>query len=156
MALTPDCRRRLVNNHKKTREITVELISDQLHRNKIMFRISVLLPHGCKLILRQMGLLALICIVFSYCIPAFAVDDVYMFPYFKDPDGTDGLHLAYSLDGLSFHAVNGDVSVTGPMAGATTRDPCINLGPDGKFRIVHTTLPWDVTTQICYGQSDDL
>src|SRR3989304_2787337 len=87
---------------------------------------------------------------------ALAVDEVYMFSYFKDPDGTDGLHLAYSLDGYSYHAFNGDVAITGPMIGTTTRDPCINLGPDGKFHLVHTTEPWQVNTKIVHGESTDL
>ena len=74
-----------------------------------------------------------------------AVDEVYMFSYFRDPDGVDGMHLAYSLDGLSYHAVNGDVAVTmpgkGPDGTTTTimRDPHISQGPDGIFHLTYTT-----------------
>ena len=37
-----------------------------------------------------------------------AIDNVYMFSYFQETNGYNGLHLAYSLDGLSYHAVNGE------------------------------------------------
>ena len=85
-----------------------------------------------------------------------AADDVYMFSYFRDPDGTSGMYFAYSLDGMSYHAVNGDVAVTGPMAGTTMRDVHIIYGQDNKFHLTHTTEPWTVNTKICYGESDDL
>ncbi|MBP7937709.1 MAG: autotransporter-associated beta strand repeat-containing protein [Phycisphaerae bacterium] len=114
---------------------------------------------GCRshrqYIRRAIAVAVVVCAILPPA-PAPGAEDVYIFSYFRDPDGTDGMHLAYSLDGYNYHAVNGDIAVTGPMMGTTTRDPCINLGPDGKFRLVHTTLPWDVTTQICYGESDDL
>lgn len=104
--------------------------------------------------------LAIAAVAMAYLIlpPAWApaAENIYVFSFFRDPDGVDGMHLAYSVDGYDYHAVNGDIAVTGPMMGTTTRDACINLGPDGKYRVVHTTLPWDVTTQICYGESDDL
>lgn len=80
-----------------------------------------------------------------FCEHAMAVDEVYMFSYFRDPDGVDGMHLAYSLDGLSYHAVNGDVAVTmpgkGPDGTTTTimRDPHISQGPDGIFHLTYTT-----------------
>ncbi|MGD0518244.1 MAG: autotransporter-associated beta strand repeat-containing protein [Thermoguttaceae bacterium] len=87
---------------------------------------------------------------------AFAADDVYMFSYFRDPDGTSGMYYAYSLDGISYHAVNGDVAITGPMAGTTMRDVHIIYGQDGMFHLTHTTEPWTVNTKICYGESADL
>ncbi len=94
-----------------------------------------------------------------FCEFSFAEQPVYLFSYFSDSpngDGNDGLHLAYSLDGLSYHALNGNTAVTGPMVGSTTRDPNLYYGSDGVFRLVHTTLPWSVNTQIAYGQSTDL
>ncbi len=57
---------------------------------------------------------------------------------------------------MSYHAVNGDVAVTGPMAGTTMRDTHIIYGPDGMFHLTHTTEPWTVNTKICYGESADL
>ena len=110
----------------------------------------------CKSLIPGIAVVSALLILALLSEVAMAIDNVYMFSYFKDPDGTDGLHLAYSLDGLSFHAVNGDVAITGPMAGTTTRDPCIYVGPDGKFRVVHTTEPWNVNTKIAYGESSDL
>jgi autotransporter-associated beta strand protein len=89
----------------------------------------------------------------------FAEQNVYLFSYFSDTpnsDGNDGLHLAYSFDGLSYHALNSNIAITGPMVGTTTRDPYLYYGSDGVFRFVHTTLPWNVNTQIAYGQSTDL
>lgn len=102
------------------------------------------------------AILLAVCAIFLGSEVAFAAD-VYMFSYFKNAnDGSDGLHLAYSLDGLSYHAVNGDAAVTGPMAGTTTRDPYTFLGADGKYRCLHTTEPWSVNSKICYGESTDL
>jgi sucrose-6-phosphate hydrolase SacC (GH32 family) len=98
-----------------------------------------------------------LCAIFVGSEIAFAADAVYMFSYFKNAnDGSDGLHLAYSLDGLSYHAVNGEAAVIGPMAGTTTRDPYVFLGPDGKYRCLHTTEPWSLNSKICYGESTDL
>ena len=54
---------------------------------------------------------------------SFADQNVYLFSYFSDTpysDGNDGLHLAYSLDGLSYHALDGNAAVTPPMVGTTT------------------------------------
>ncbi len=83
------------------------------------------------------------------CMPAAADDTVYMFSYFNEPDGTDGLHLAYSLDGLSYHAVNNDTAIT-PPSGTLMRDPNIIYGPDNKFHLLYTTS-WTGAT---FGYSD--
>ena len=94
-----------------------------------------------------------------FCKIAFAEQTVHLFSYFSDTpnsDGNDGLRLAYSLDGLSYHALNGNVAVTGPMVGTTTRDPYLYYGSDGVFRLVHTTVPWSTNTTIAYGESTDL
>ena len=94
-----------------------------------------------------------------FCEIAVAEQTVYLFSYFSDTpnsDGNDGLRLAYSLDGLSYHALNGNVAVTGPMVGTTTRDPYLYYGSDGVFRLVHTTVPWSTNTTIAYGESTDL
>ncbi len=117
-------------------------------------KLSAALP-GCKLFPAGMTFLALIGSAL-FCEPAAADDTVYMFSYFRDPDGTSGMYFAYSLDGMSYHAVNGDLAVTGPMAGTTMRDVHIIYGQDGKFHLTHTTEPWTVNTKICYGESSDL
>src|SRR6476619_7546736 len=64
---------------------------------------------------------------------------VYVFSYFKN-NGQDGLHLAYSKDGLNWTALNNDESVLKPEVGKEKlmRDPCIIRGVDGLFHMVWT------------------
>jgi hypothetical protein len=55
-------------------------------------------------------------------------------------NGEDGLHLAYSRDGLQWTALRGDKSFLKPkVGGKLMRDPCIIQGPDGLFHMVWTT-----------------
>jgi hypothetical protein len=63
----------------------------------------------------------------------------YVFSYFKG-NGEDGLHLAYSEDGLAWRALNGDSAVFKPTVGKEklTRDPSIVRGPDGVYHMVWT------------------
>lgn len=74
----------------------------------------------------------------------------FLFSYFTR-NGEDGLHLAYSRDGISWSPLNqGQAVVTPAVTGAgrgwqewnTTaalmRDPCILRGPDGVFHMVWT------------------
>jgi hypothetical protein len=65
---------------------------------------------------------------------------VYLFSYFVD-NGQDGLHFAYSRDGLKWEALNGARSFLTPTVGKDRlmRDPCIIQGPDGTFHMVFTT-----------------
>lgn len=65
---------------------------------------------------------------------------VYLFSYFKG-NGEDGLHLAYSYDGLTWRALNDDRPLLRPAVGKDKlmRDPQIALGPDGLFRMVWTS-----------------
>lgn len=80
---------------------------------------------------------------------------VYMFSYFKN-NGQDGLHLAYSLDGYKWQALNNDSSFLKPLVGTDKlmRDPCIIKGADGKFHMVWT-LSWK-ERGIGYASSADL
>lgn len=66
-------------------------------------------------------------------------DSVYLFSYFKG-NGEDGLHLAYSEDGLQWKALNNDQSFLTPKVGKDKlmRDPCIIQGPNGTFHMVWT------------------
>jgi hypothetical protein len=68
-----------------------------------------------------------------------AADDRYVFSYFKG-NGEDGLHLAYSEDGLKWRALNGDSAFFRPTVGKEklTRDPSIVRGPDGTYHMVWT------------------
>lgn len=64
----------------------------------------------------------------------------YLFAYFKN-NGEDGLHLAYSRDGLKWRPLNEDKPYLTPLVGSQKlmRDPCILQGPDGVFHMVWTT-----------------
>jgi len=63
----------------------------------------------------------------------------YLFSSFRG-NGEDGLHLAYSRDGLTWTALKDDKSFLKPMIGGKLmRDPCIIQGPDGIFHMVWTT-----------------
>src|SRR5215475_751246 len=64
----------------------------------------------------------------------------YLFAYFKN-NGEDGLHLAYSHDGLKWKVLNEDKPYLTPAVGGEKlmRDPCVIHGPDGVFHMVWTT-----------------
>jgi len=81
--------------------------------------------------------------------------DVYLFSYFKK-NGQDGLHLAYSLDGLKWKALKNDSSFLHPKISndKLMRDPCIIQGNDGKFHMVWT-VSW-TAKGIGYASSNDL
>ncbi|MCH7409353.1 glycoside hydrolase family 43 protein [Belliella sp. DSM 111904] len=81
--------------------------------------------------------------------------EVYMFSYFMG-NGEDGLHLAYSLDGLTWEALNDGRSVLSPTAGEDKlmRDPCIIKGGDGNYHMVWT-VSW-TEKSLGYATSQDL
>jgi len=81
--------------------------------------------------------------------------EVFLFSYFIN-NGEDGLHLAYSEDGLKWKALNDNRSFLKPMVGEDKlmRDPCIIKGGDGKFHMVWT-VSWN-ERGIGYASSDDL
>ncbi len=82
-------------------------------------------------------------------------DNVYLFSYFKG-NGEDGLHLAYSHDGLKWQALKNDKSFLTPNIGKDKlmRDPSICQGPDGTYHMVWTSGWWDRI--IGYASSKDL
>ena len=82
-------------------------------------------------------------------------NNTYMFSYFTGR-GEDGLHLAYSYDGLTWNALNNGFSYLSPAIGKDSlmRDPCIMYGKDGLFHMVWTTGWWD--KYIGYASSKDL
>ena len=82
-------------------------------------------------------------------------NEVYMFSYFMG-NGEDGLHLAFSNDGLKWEALNNNKSYLTPTVGddKLMRDPCIIMGPDGKFHMVWT-VSWK-EKGIGYASSVDL
>ncbi len=79
----------------------------------------------------------------------------YLFSYFNN-NGKDGLHLAYSMDGLKWEALNNDKSLLAPVVGKDSlmRDPSVAQGKDGTFHMVWTTSWWD--KGIGYASSKDL
>jgi hypothetical protein len=84
-----------------------------------------------------------------------AQDEVFLFSYFID-NGQDGLHLAYSTDGLTWTPLNNGKSFLAPTVGKDKlmRDPFILHGKDGLFHMVWTSDWWD--KQIGYAESPDL
>lgn len=80
--------------------------------------------------------------------------DVYMFSYFRGEK--DGLHLAYSYDGLEWTALNKNQSLLKPEVGddRLMRDPSIVQGKDGTFHMVWTSS-WNDRI-IGYASSPDL
>ncbi len=80
--------------------------------------------------------------------------DVYLFSYFRGEK--DGLHLAYSYDGKTWTALNGNQSILKPTVGddRLMRDPSIVQGPDGTFHMVWTSSWHDRI--IGYASSKDL
>lgn len=83
-----------------------------------------------------------------------APEKCYLFSYFLG-NGEDGLHLAWSADGLKWQALkDGKSFLTPEVGGRLMRDPCVTTGPDGTFHIVWTD-GWQSTT-IGYASSKDL
>lgn len=84
-----------------------------------------------------------------------AQQEVYLFSYFVD-NGQDGLHLAYSTDGLKWSTLNDGKSYLEPTVGKDKlmRDPFILQGKDGLFHMVWTSGWWD--KEIGYAESKDL
>ena len=81
--------------------------------------------------------------------------EAYLFTYFKG-NGEDGLHLAYSVDGLIWNTLKGGKSLLKPLVGRNKlmRDPQIVAGPDGLFHMVWTSS-WNDPV-IGYATSRDL
>lgn len=85
----------------------------------------------------------------------FAGNTAYLFSYFIN-DSRDGLHLAYSLDGLTWTPLNHGKSFLIPTVGKDRlmRDPSICQAPDGTFHMVWTSSWTDRI--IGYASSPDL
>ncbi|NHE55200.1 glycoside hydrolase family 43 protein [Cyclobacterium plantarum] len=84
-----------------------------------------------------------------------AKEEVYLFSYFTG-NGEDGLHLAYSVDGYHFKALEEGEPILTPTAGGDKlmRDPCIIQDEDGRFHMVWT-VSWN-EKGLGYAFSDDL
>lgn len=90
----------------------------------------------------------------SSCPPQKPEEAVFLFSYFTGR-GEDGLHFAYSEDGLTWKAVK-DSSYLKPQLGKEKlmRDPNITLGKDGNYHMVWT-VGWN-EKGIGYAHSKDL
>jgi len=97
----------------------------------------------------------LLMLLFPVAVTAQSNDSVYLFTYFKN-NGQDGLHLAYSFDGLQWKALKNDSSFLKPVVSKDKlmRDPCIIRGADGLFHMVWT-VSWN-DKGIGYASSADL
>ena len=84
-----------------------------------------------------------------------AKSELLLFSYFKG-NGEDGLHLAWSDDGLNWKALKNDKAFLAPQVGKEKlmRDPSIQLGPDGVFHMVWS-CSWN-DHGIGYADSKDL
>jgi hypothetical protein len=82
-------------------------------------------------------------------------EKAFLVTYFKG-NGEDGLHLAFSTDGLHFTAINNDKSFLSPKVGISKlmRDPCLIQTGDGIFHMVWTA-GW-TEKGIGYASSGDL
>jgi len=99
-------------------------------------------------------LLFLISLLTGFSCLAQQQDSIYLFCYFKG--NGDGLHYAYSDDGLKWKAMFSDSIVLKPTVSKDRlfRDPCIVRGGDGKFHMVWT-VSW-ADRGIGYASSTDL
>jgi hypothetical protein len=81
--------------------------------------------------------------------------NIYLFSNFTG-NGEDGLHLAWSMDGVQFQSLFENRSILKPEAGQDKlmRDPFVIRGGDGKFHMVWT-VSWN-ERGIGYAWSDDL
>ena len=100
-------------------------------------------------------LLIWLVLCFGTLMATFANGKAYLFSYFIN-DSSDGLHLAYSYDGLNWTALNGGKSYLTPDVGKDKlmRDPSICQSPDGTFHMVWTSS-WSDRI-IGYASSRDL
>jgi beta-xylosidase len=96
-----------------------------------------------------------ILLFFLFSIAASAQNEVYLFSYFTQ-NGQDGLHFAYSYDGLKWDSLDNGKSFLTPSVGKDKlmRDPCIVQSEDGTFHLVWTSGWWDRV--IGYASSKDL
>ncbi len=87
---------------------------------------------------------------------ALASDPLYLFAYFEN-NKTDGLHLAWSADGMHWKSLNNGKPVFVPQDSTSNiifRDPSIALAPDSTFHLVWTSMGH--SRSMGYASSKDL
>jgi beta-galactosidase len=97
----------------------------------------------------------LFCLLLLFAFSAKAQKESYLFSYFVG-NGEDGLHFAYSNDGLTWQTLKGGHSFLQPAVGKDKlmRDPCIYQDKNGTFHMVWTSGWKDKI--IGYASSKDL
>ncbi len=105
--------------------------------------------------MKRYFMLCLSMLLVGICIAQTSTSPVYLFSYFK-ANGEDGLHLAYSYNGMDWTTLKKDSSFLKPMVAKDKlmRDPCIIRGADGLFHMVWT-VSWK-DRGIGYASSKDL
>ena len=96
----------------------------------------------------------LVLFAFAPAVAAEKPDTACLFTYFIG-NGEDGLHLAWSRDGLTWEALGGGKSYLAPTVGNSKlmRDPCVAIGPDGVYHMVWTSGWWE--NNIGYASTKD-
>ena len=115
-------------------------------------------PRPVATLLQRLGLL--LAVWLSVLLPARAADtnDVYLYTFFREPNGQNGLQLATSTDGLKWtelKAPDGSGFLKPQVGGQLMRDPSLQRGPDGVFHLVWTTS-WARPPVFGYASSTDL
>lgn len=102
--------------------------------------------------MKKITIALLVLIGLSSCVSK--KNEAYLFTSFREP-ATDGLHLAYSVDGYHWNGLEG--SFLKPEIGASKimRDPSITKGADGTYHMVWTT-DWKGGNGFGYANSKDL
>lgn len=102
--------------------------------------------------MKKITIALLVLIGLSSCVSK--KSEAYLFTSFREP-ATDGLHLAYSVDGYHWNGLEG--SFLKPEIGASKimRDPSITKGADGTYHMVWTT-DWKGGNGFGYANSKDL
>ncbi|MEN6493295.1 MAG: glycoside hydrolase family 43 protein [Thermoguttaceae bacterium] len=73
--------------------------------------------------------------------PAQPAGRVFLFTFFREPNGNDGLHLAWSRDGYRWEELGPaqHTWIRPTLGHKCMRDPSLHQGPDGTFHLVWTT-----------------
>lgn len=109
-------------------------------------------------VLRRLPLLLAVWLLTVIQSPAADTNNVYLYTFFREPNGQNGLQLATSTDGLKWtelKAPNGSGFLKPKVGGQLMRDPSLQRGPDGVFHMVWTTS-WGRPPVFGYASSTDL
>ncbi len=115
---------------------------------------------ACRTAIRHSSFVIVLLWWFASFNISFAADtnSLYLFSFFREPDGQAGLCLATSTNGLNWTELkppNGKSFLEPQVGGKLMRDPCLRQGPDGVFHLVWTTS-WGRPPVFGYASSADL